>query len=237
MALRFNRRSLDLDRSEDVAGSTAGGYKFALQLGYCLVRGCKPRRYFEEPMPFSFSSQLSAIVGYAEDLKPRSVLDVGVGMGQYGFLLRTNLENVELFDVDGLHGTKRPRERWGIVIDGIEGFPEYLTPVHEYAYNKIMIGDAMALLPSIGDDAYELVIAIDIVEHFDADVGSVFLHHCKRIARRAALVSTPKDFVEQVVPANPLENHRSHWSQQAMVDAGYERTIENIQNWIAVCEK
>lgn len=199
--------------------------------------GCKSSRYLEDAMPFSVSSQLSAIVSFAEGLKPKSVLDVGVGMGQYGFLLRTNLENVELFDIDGLHGTKRPRERWSVVIDGIEGFPEYLTPVHDYAYNRIMIGDAMSLLPNIGDGAYELVIAIDIVEHFEFDVGVAFLQHCKRIARRAALVSTPKDFMEQVVPANPLENHRSHWRQQALVDAGYGRTIENGDNWIAVCEK
>lgn len=45
-------------------------------------------------MPFSFSNQLSTIIGYAEQQKPLSILDVGVGMGQYGFLLRTNLERV-----------------------------------------------------------------------------------------------------------------------------------------------
>lgn len=43
-------------------------------------------------MPFSQSSQISAIVQFGEELKPASILDVGVGMGQYGFLFRTNLE-------------------------------------------------------------------------------------------------------------------------------------------------
>lgn len=51
-------------------------------------------------MPFSQSSQLSAILGYAEELKPTSVLDLGTGMGQYGFMLRNNLEFLNLFEID-----------------------------------------------------------------------------------------------------------------------------------------
>ena len=185
-------------------------------------------------MPFSQSSQLSTIVGFAEQLKPASVLDVGVGMGQYGFLLRTNLENVALFDIDGATASQRPRERWGVVIDGIEGYAGYLTPVHHYAYNRLMIGDALALLPGIADGAYELVMAIDILEHLSVDEGQQFLRHCRRIARRAALVSTPKAFVAQEVEANPLENHRSLWGREMLVAAGFATVLDNAESWVVV---
>ena len=186
-------------------------------------------------MPFSQSSQLSAIVGFAERLQPASVLDVGTGMGQYGFLLRNNLEAINLFDIDGARGRQRPRERWTIVIDGIEGFAEYLTPVHHYAYNRLMIGDALALLPGIADASYDLVMAIDILEHFELEQGKVFLQHLRRVARRAALVSTPKSFVAQEVEANPLENHRSLWTEKMLQDAGYSTGLANDESWIAVC--
>ncbi len=187
-------------------------------------------------MPFSQSSQLSAIVGYAEHLKPGSVLDVGVGMGQYGFLLRTNLENIALFDIQGNQASLRPRERWTVRIDGIEGYAGYLTPVHDYAYNRLMIGNAMALLPGIADASYDMVMAIDILEHLSVDEGRLFMAHCRRIARRAALISTPKTFIEQEVEANPLENHRSLWSQADLVGAGFARLLDNPESWVAVCE-
>lgn len=186
-------------------------------------------------MPFSQSRQLSAIVGYAEQLQPASVLDVGTGMGQYGFLLRTNLEHINLFDVE--QGVQRAKDRWRVVIDGIEGFAGYRTPVHDYAYNRLMIGDAMQLLPAIADGAYELVMAVDILEHLSQDDGVRFLGHCRRIASRAALISTPKLFVAQDVHANPFENHRSVWSQPTLRSAGFMRTLDNAESWISVCER
>ena len=70
-------------------------------------------------MPFSFSSQISTIVQYIEQLNPASLLDVGVGMGQYGFLSRINLENINLFQIDDDQATQRPRDEWRVRIDGI----------------------------------------------------------------------------------------------------------------------
>lgn len=183
-------------------------------------------------MPFSQSSQISTIVGCIEKLQPASVLDVGVGMGQYGFLLRSNLEHINLFEVNGSEGRQRPREQWKIRIDGIEGFAGYLTPVHQWAYNEVRIGDALKLLPTIADGSYELVIAIDILEHFDTAQGVQFLQHCRRIARRMALISTPKDFHEQHVEANPFEDHRSVWSQADLAAQGYTHVLPNDESWV-----
>ncbi|MBI3369224.1 MAG: class I SAM-dependent methyltransferase [Burkholderiales bacterium] len=184
-------------------------------------------------MPFSQSSQISCIVGAAERLQPQSILDVGAGMGQYGFLLRTNLENIHLFEIDAEGGRQTPRERWTIRIDGIEGFAAYLTPVHEYAYDRVMVGDAMQLLPDIADAHYDLVLAIDILEHLDVEQGIAFLRHCRRIARRMVLVSTPKAFVEQQVEANPFENHRSLWSREDLAAQGFATVLPNQESWIA----
>ncbi len=188
-------------------------------------------------MPFSQSTQLSSIVGFIEELAPTSILDVGIGMGQYGFLARTNLEGEHLFVVDGLNGWQRPKSEWQVRIDGIEGCAAYLTPVHEYAYNKVMIGNALDLLPSIPADTYDLVLAIDILEHLEKGEGYRFLAEIKRIARHFALVSTPKEFMPQEIPANPYENHRSLWLADDLIQAGYSRIIDNSQSWITVHEK
>lgn len=185
-------------------------------------------------MPFSHSAQISTIVGFAEGLQPRSVLDVGVGMGQYGFLLRNNLENEHLFEVDGASARQRPREQWRVRIDGIEGYAGYLTPVHAWAYQELRIGDALALLHEKADASYDLVMAIDILEHFEAADGLRLLAECRRVARRAALVSTPKEFHAQQVAANPLEDHRSVWSAEQLAAAGYGELLRDAASWIAV---
>ncbi len=125
-------------------------------------------------MPFSQSTQLSSIVGFLEEFKPTSLLDVGVGMGQYGFLARTNLENVQLFNVNGNQASQREKCDWQIRIDGIEAFNTYHTVVHDYAYNKIYWDDALTVLPDLKDNSYELVIAIDILEHFTTEEGIEF---------------------------------------------------------------
>ena len=48
-------------------------------------------------MPFSQTSQLTPIVSWVEQAAPKTLLDIGFGMGQYGFLFRIKLENVTLF--------------------------------------------------------------------------------------------------------------------------------------------
>lgn len=185
-------------------------------------------------MPFSQTSQLTPIIGWVEQFKPRSVLDVGIGMGQYGFLLRTKLEGLNLFRTEGARGWMTPREDWAVRIDGIEGCAGYITPVQEWSYNKIMLDDALVALGQIPDGAYELTIAIDIVEHFEKDDALRFLAELRRVSTRAALVSTPKDFYEQHVEANPLEDHRSHWDEGDLRAAGYTTVIPNEESWIVV---
>lgn len=185
-------------------------------------------------MPFSQSSQISSIMGYIENEKPKSVLDVGVGMGQYGFLMRTNLEHFNLYELNGAVARKRDKSEWLITIDGIEGYPDYFTPVHEYSYNTLFEGDALDILPTMQDDTYDLVIAIDILEHLDKEQGFTFLKLMRLKCSGSVIVSTPKDFIEQHIEANPFENHRSHWTEADLASAGYDKVLDHHESWIAI---
>jgi ubiquinone/menaquinone biosynthesis C-methylase UbiE len=187
-------------------------------------------------MPFSQSSQISTILQYIEQLSPTSILDVGTGMGQYGFLARTNLENIHLFEIEGERGWQRPKEQWRVQIDGIEACEVYLTPVHDYVYNQIFVGDALDTLPILAAQSYELVLAIDILEHFTKSQGELFLQELQRVARRAVLLSTPKTFIPQEIAANPYENHRSFWTDAELAERHYQKILFNEISLIAVWE-
>jgi len=147
--------------------------------------------------------------------------------------LRNNLEGVNLFRIEGDRGWLRPKSEWQIRIDGIEGFAGYITPVHDWAYNHVMVGEALDVLATIGSGRYELAIAIDILEHFDREPGVRLLAELRRVASRAALVSTPKLFLPQDVPANPYENHRSQWSRADLASSGFAEVLPNAESWIA----
>lgn len=186
-------------------------------------------------MPFSQSSQITSIIQYIEQENPKTLLDVGTGMGQYGFLSRTNLENINLFKIDDGIAAQRPKQDWQVRIDGIEGFKEYVTPIHDYCYNKMMIGDALDILPTINNNSYELIIAVDILEHFTKAEGKTFLSQLKRIANKSVLVSTPKIFIAQEIEANPYEKHRSLWEKDELISNGFPNILDNEESWI-VCK-
>ncbi|HEV2070007.1 MAG TPA: class I SAM-dependent methyltransferase [Acidimicrobiales bacterium] len=157
---------------------------------------------YDGEVPSSQLYQIPKIVDCIVATNPQSVLDVGVGFGKYGFLAR---EYLEVWDHDKPYGTFTRR------IDGIEIFPEYLTPLHSYIYDEIFAGDASELAPAL-QRSYDLVLLIDVLEHFHREVGRALLETL--LARNSAvLVSVPRDLGEQEeVFANEHETHHDTWT-------------------------
>lgn len=152
-------------------------------------------------MPSSHPFQLNEIMELIMLTDPESLLDIGVGFGKYGFLSR---EYLELWNSgnDYLHWTRQ--------IDGIEAFEKYLTPVHHQVYNTIFIGDALSVLPGI-THRYDLILMIDVLEHFSFEDGKKVLEQCCRCGRNI-LVSVPAMMSEQgEVYGNPYETHKYQW--------------------------
>ena len=86
-------------------------------------------------------------------LAPRSVLDVGAGMGKWGFLCRELLDwNVGRLD----------RADWQVRIDGIEVFT-YESPLHDWVYDSVRRADVLDVVDDCA--GYDLVILGDVLEH------------------------------------------------------------------------
>jgi len=91
----------------------------------------------------------------------------------------------------------------------------------------------LELVPRLNKQ-YDLILAIDILEHFHKEAGVNFLQHLKEASLGHVLVSTPKQFIEQHEEANPYENHNSHWTESDLAAQGFTEILENGQSWIAV---
>lgn len=163
-------------------------------------------------MPFSNSEQISPILSEIKRAHTRSVLDVGCGLGVYGMLCRIHLDLYN--DEKYYEKIEDPGyRRWQTRIDGIEGTPEYIPLIPEFAYDSLQVGEALALVSEKNDKEYDLVLALAIIEHFEKGDGERFLEELKRVGRRV-IVSVPKTVQPQNIPGKPYETHRSHWSEE-----------------------
>jgi hypothetical protein len=138
------------------------------------------------------------------NINPNSVLDIGTGFGKYGLLCR---EYLELWD------GRQNYDKFLRRIDGVEAFESYITPLHKFVYDNLYTRDISKLADNL-DFSYDLVLLIDVLEHFDKAEGRSLL--TKILARnKGVLISTPKYPSNQKDAFNNIyEIHRARWTKQ-----------------------
>lgn len=165
-------------------------------------------------MPSSDHNTISPIMEIIREAQPKVILDIGVGCGKYGMLIREYLDG---------HWTKRAfhdRESWETVLVGMEVWGEYITPMHEYIYNEILIVDAYDYLKNcnhIGN--FDLILMGDVIEHFTKEQGRelIGIIRDKWMNVGAHLVISTPNFETQIddeslaVFGNKHEVHRCRW--------------------------
>ena len=172
-------------------------------------------------MPTSHYEKIPPIMEIITELNPQSILDVGTGFGKYGVLCR---EYLELWDSKEQYKPFRRR------IDGIEIFKDYITPLHDFIYNNIYIGNVLEMnnLPQ-----YDLVLLIDIIEHIEKQQGKQLI---KRLLEKneAVLVVTPKKpAIQKEMFNNPYESHISKWTEEDLSALGETFFLNDTDNLIA----
>lgn len=146
----------------------------------------------------SYVECIPPIIHAIAAFKPKSVLDIGMGNGKYGFLIREYFYERE----PGSLGT------WPYVprVDGYDVWEGYTKPHHAVIYNKVTYGNALEMEP----DPYDLYLMIDVLEHWPKDKAKELIRKC--LKHGAVLISTPKDIGEQGAShGNEWERHITQW--------------------------
>ena len=154
-------------------------------------------------MPTSPYSHMETFIGFLMQSRPRSILDVGLGNGKWGFLARDCL--------DVMLNEAYHRSRWKVRIDGIEAYPDYIQDHQRAIYDTIHIGDAFDVIDHLAQ--YELVILGDVLEHFEKARAWEFFDKCIAHAERNLAVFIPlgNTWRQPAIYGNPFETHRSVW--------------------------
>jgi hypothetical protein len=155
-------------------------------------------------MPSSDAWLIPHVIDIARRVRPSRVLDVGVGSGKYGFLLRDYLEVWE-----GRYG----REDWETRIEGIEVHREYANPNWENVYDEVHLANVEDWLEGPAPEPYDLTLFCDVIEHFEKEAGGRVLEGLLDRSRYL-IVTTPLKHHEQgALLGNPYEVHRSTWTR------------------------
>ncbi len=152
-------------------------------------------------MPSSSWKHISKALEKIYDFSPNSVLDIGIGFGKWGFLLREYL--------DVWQGRYNKTE-WRIKIDGIEIFEPYILDTHRLLYDTILVGDAREVISKVG--CYDLIIIGDVLEHLPKPDALLLIEQAVQKGK-VILVNLPLGVWEQgELFDNPHEKHISTWT-------------------------
>ena len=157
-------------------------------------------------MPSSSINSIETVLNIVRKINPQRVLDIGIGFGKYGFLLR---EYLELWDGRNVYND------WKRTIDGIEIHSPYVTLLQDMIYDSIYEDDALTVLDELYNtkEKYDLILLIDVIEHFNKSDGEKLINKCK-LNSKNIIVVTPKVVSNQgVVFDNMNETHLSQWTE------------------------
>lgn len=172
-------------------------------------------------MPSSYPENIAPIIQLIAKYKPKSVMDIGVGRGKYGFLIK------EYFHPD-VKGDWKPVEK----VDGLEIFPQYITDLQRNIYDNLHIGNAL----DFKFDDYDLFLIIDVLEHWNMDEANFLLDKLTKKGR--VLISTPTYIGHQGAShGNEWERHVTQWlpfhfNERVVID-----DISNESSFIYLLDK
>jgi hypothetical protein len=138
-------------------------------------------------------------------IAPQRVLDVGVGYGRWGMVIR------EFCDV--WYGRVNQKD-WAVQIEGIEAFKNNIDAYHQYFYNHIYLDDFRSVYQTLMD-SYDVIIFGDVLEHFEKEEATSYLtwaiHKSKYV-----IVNIPigENWQQDETYENVYEKHLSTWVEE-----------------------
>lgn len=159
-------------------------------------------------MPIGSLSVFATMMDALNKSKPKSVLDLGMGMGIYaagirqwcdmGYGFRTYIEGVEIFE-------EYKNSSWLLYNDFT------VCSIDEYLKNST--------------SKFDCILLMDVIEHFEKQKGFELIENIKQHLEKGGMfyIATPGIFCEQgSVHGNESEKHLSLWSSEDFKNVGFE---------------
>jgi len=163
-------------------------------------------------MPTSNPDPITYVCKRIIEIKPDSVLDVGVGFGKYGFLAR---------EYTDIWNDRYWKDEWKCQIIGVEIFEPYVQNYHRDIYDSILIYDAFDYLKILClDKSFDLIICSDMVEHLPKEKGTELLKQFARVGKTSIVIIPTQVRPQGPVHGNEFERHVASWTKEELEQFG-----------------
>jgi SAM-dependent methyltransferase len=89
-------------------------------------------------------------------------------------------------------------------------------------HSEFILADALEFLAKAESKSFDIIMALDLIEHLEKEKGIWFMQQLERVAKKKVIIFTPNGFVPQKpYEDNPWQEHKSGWSFKEMKDYGY----------------
>jgi len=167
----------------------------------------------------SYPENIPQILKIVNHVNPLSVLDIGCGFGKYGMLIREqHMSNA------ASAGDMKPESK--ILIDAVEDtryFHE--NGIISHIYDTVYDTDALSFVRGWSGEKYDLVLLIDVVEHWTKQYALEVFSGIGSVAK-SVLVSTPISVVmyKDHFYGDP-RHHITQFNKESMAENGFSSYV------------
>lgn len=117
---------------------------------------------------------------------------------------------------------------------GVDIYPEYFKHIESDVPYAVIKYDVRKLKDLFVDKSFDIVIALDVVEHLKKEESLKMMKELERIARKAVIIETPEGYVPQDMDiqghgGHKWQTHRSGWEVKDFTKRGYEVVVRDYK--------
>ena len=117
---------------------------------------------------------------------------------------------------------------------GVDIYDEYFKHIETEVPYVVIKYDVRKLNEIFQPKSFDLVIALDIIEHLDKNESLAMIAECERIARKAVILETPNGYIPQNLDVlghggHTYQTHRCGWEPKELEDMGYKVIVRDYQ--------
>lgn len=115
---------------------------------------------------------------------------------------------------------------------GVDIYEEYFNHIESDVPYVVIKHDVRKLEEIFVPKSFDIVIALDIIEHLEKEESLLMIAQCERIARKAVILETPNGYVPQNLDVqghggHEWQTHRCGWEIAELEKMGYKTVLRD----------
>lgn len=117
---------------------------------------------------------------------------------------------------------------------GVDIYEEYFKHIEASVPYVVLKHDVRKLEEVFVPKSFDVVIALDIIEHLEKEESLKMIAYCEQIARKAVILETPKGYIPQNLDiqghgGHEWQTHRCGWEVEELEGMGYNTIVRDYE--------